>query len=206
VNIARRPESLRERVYEDIRQAIITGQLRPGDIVREPELGRQYGTSRTPVREALSLLAFRGFLTALPRLGYQISPIAMRDVQEAHHLRKLLEVEAVRLACGSITDQELASLERVMNSRTGEEAQVNNRVFHMIIARASGSERLARLIGELLDEMDRMQALDPHIATPSGPYEHEDLVAALRRRDGEAAQTAMAQHIDGALMRILQRF
>jgi DNA-binding GntR family transcriptional regulator len=206
MNIAEKPESLREHVYEDVRQAIISGQLKPGDIVREPDLGRQYGTSRTPVREALSLLAFQGFLTVLPRVGYQIASVSMRDVQEAHHLRKLLELEAVRLACERITEPELDSLSEVMSSQTGQEALFNNRIFHMIIARASGSERLARLIEQLLDDMDRMQALDPHIATPSGPYEHADLVAALRRRDVDAALSAMEQHVDGARVRILERF
>jgi DNA-binding GntR family transcriptional regulator len=93
-----------------------------------------------------------------------------------------------------------------MSSRTGDEALTDNRIFHMTIARASGSGRLAKLIAQLLDEMDRMQALDPHIATPSGPYEHADLIAALRRGDVEVAQAAMAEHVDGALARILARF
>lgn len=206
MNVAEVPELLRERVYGDVRQAIISGELKPGDIIREPDLGRQYGTSRTPVREALSLLAFQGLLTALPRIGYQISSITMRDVQEAHHLRKLLEVEAIRLASESITDQELDELQKVMSSRTAAEALANNHAFHAIIARASRSERLARLIEQLLDDMDRMQALDPHIATPSGPYEHAAMVAALRRHDADAAQAAMAQHVDGARQRILGRF
>jgi DNA-binding GntR family transcriptional regulator len=130
----------------------------------------------------------------------------MRDVQELHHLRKLLEVEAARLACGRITPEDLAELERVMTSRSGDQALDENRVFHMTIARASGSARLANLISNLLDEMNRIQALDPHIATPSGPYEHADLVEALRRGDVEAAQRAMADHVDGAMARILECF
>ncbi len=206
MEVAAKPETLRDRVYADVRQAILTGQLRPGDIIREPELGRQYGTSRTPVREALFMLSFQGFLTTLPRTGYQVTPISVRDVQETHHLRRLLEAEAVRLACERISPAELDELEMVMSSRTGDEALNNNHAFHMIIALASRSERLAHLIAQLLDEMDRMQALDPHIATPSGPYEHADLVAALRRGDVEAAQTAMTQHVDGAMARILAHF
>jgi DNA-binding GntR family transcriptional regulator len=204
--IADRQQSMRDRVYEEVRRAIITGQLRPGEIIREADLGRRYGMSRTPVREALCMLSFRGLLSALPRTGYLVNAVSLRDVQEMHHLRKLLEVEAARLACGRITPEDLAELERVMTSRSGDQALDENRVFHMTIARASGSARLANLISNLLDEMNRIQALDPHIATPSGPYEHADLVEALRRGDVEAAQRAMADHVDGAMARILECF
>ncbi len=202
--VASKGALLREQVYEGVKEAIVSGALKPGDILNEGRLAEEYGISKTPVREALCLLSFLGLLNPLPRTGYVISPVTVHDIQEAYQLRMLLELEAVGLAVERITDQELVELEKAMDSPTGPEMRLANHEFHMRIARASGNARLARLTGQLLDEMDRMLYMDPHISAPTGPYEHADLMKALRCRDKTAAQEAMRRHVDGARARLLQ--
>lgn len=204
VSSANRQVLLREQVYEGVKDAIVSGALRPGDIINEAQLAKDYGISRTPVREALCLLSFQGLLQPLPRTGYIVSPLTVRDIQEAYHLRLLLEVEAIGLAVERITEEEIRQLERLADGRTGPEMRIVNREFHSLIADASGSGRLARLIRQLLDEMDRMLYLDPHISAPTGPYEHTDMVDALRRRDKKTAQQAMRRHIEEGRARLLQ--
>lgn len=200
------PVLLRDQVYNEVKRAIITGDLKPGKIIKEGELAKTYGISKTPVREALCMLVFEKLIQPLPRIGYMVTSITVRDVRETHHLRQLLEVEAVGLAAEHITREEIEALKKVMVSHTGEEAPTLNREFHMIIARASGNSRLADLIHQLLDEMDRIFALDPHIYAPNGPYEHPDIVMALERRDAKAAREIMNKHVTEAQSRILQRF
>jgi len=195
---------LRERVYDGVRDALVSGKLKAGDIINEGQLATEYGISKTPVREALCLLSFLGLLSPLPRTGYIVSPITVRDVQEAYQLRTLLEVEAVRLAVDRISDEEIDRLEKLMDGQTAAEMRAANNEFHAMIARASGNRRLARLTEQVLDEMDRMLYMDPHISAPTGPYEHEEIVQALRDRDKDRAEEAVRRHIEKARARLLE--
>jgi DNA-binding GntR family transcriptional regulator len=198
--------SKKNDVYAALRKSIIVGEVRQNEIVNEAELAARYGVSRTPVREALLLLVADGLLTALPRAGYLVTPIMIQDVQEAFHLRELLEVEAVRLAAACISPADLDILEK---TKIGIPASLNpqfNREFHLVIARASGSGRLARLIDQLLDEMERILVYDPFISGPHTPEEHQRILDGLRCGDAEAAQTAMFTHLRAVKGRVLARF
>ena len=89
--------TLRRELYDDIRRDIVGGTFRPGDLLRERELAAKYGVSKTPVREALSLLAQEEMVKAVPRAGYMVTQLTMRDVQEVYHLRLTMEPMAARL-------------------------------------------------------------------------------------------------------------
>lgn len=206
ISHGRGKNSLRDEVYGAIRENIINGSFGPGDLLKERELAEIYGMSKTPVREALSLLQQENLVEAIPRAGYMVTHITMRDVQEAYHLRLVLEIEAIRLATERITEEEIKALEERADASSGDEMHVSNREFHIIIARASGNSRLADLIEQLLDEMDRMMALDPHIFAPTGPYEHSTIVGALKNGDAGLAQEAMRKHVEEACRRVLERF
>ncbi len=196
----------KSEVYAITKKAIIAGELTPGSIINENDLASQFGVSRTPVREALLMLGLEGLVESLPRAGYRITQITIRDVQEAFHLREILEVDAIRLAAARITERDLAILEE---KKQGIPPEINpgyNRDFHLTIARASGNMRLARLVEQLLDEMERMIIYDPQIAGPAVPDEHEAIIEGLRHRDPQAAQEAMRHHICAVKERVLQRF
>lgn len=198
--------SKKHEVYLALRKSIIANEVKQNEIVNEVELAQRFGVSRTPVREALLLLVADGLLTALPRAGYLVTPITIQDVQEAFHLRELLEVEAVRLASARITPADLEILEK---TKIGIPASLNpqfNREFHLVIARASGSARLANLIDQLLDEMERILGYDPFISSPHTPEEHQRILDALRCGDAEAAQIAVFSHLQAVKSRVLERF
>jgi len=198
--------SKKSDVYYAVRKAIISGVIKQGEIINEGELAREYGVSRTPVREALLTLVADGLLTSLPRAGYMVTPITVRDVQEAFHLREILESEAVRLAALQISPEQIDELEA---RKMGIPPHLNpayNREFHHIIACASGNNRLARLIDQLLDEMERILVYDPFIDNPHDPAEHQNIINALRARDPAAAQEAMCAHIRLVKTRVLERF
>lgn len=198
--------SKKVEVYGCIRADIISGTLKQGEIINEGMLAQKYGVSRTPTREALLTLVAEGLLSSLPRAGYMVTPITIRDVQEAFHLREILELEAARLAAHQITLEQLQVLEA---KKMGVPTYLNpqfNREFHFTIALASGNLRLARLIDQLLDDMERMLVYDPHISQPHDPAEHQHIIDALRAGDAAAAQEAMCAHLRMVKSRVLARF
>lgn len=204
--VANGEHSKKSEIYYAIRQAIISGEVQPGEILNEGTLGAQYGVSRTPVREALLMLTFEGLVSALPRAGYMVTHITVRDVHEAFHLREVLELEATRLAAQRITEEELDGLEAY---KMGVPAELNpgyNKQFHAIIAGASGNRRLTELILQLIDEMERMLIYDPALIGPHSPDEHDAIITALRNHNPEEAIAAMKRHIDAVKARVLQRF
>jgi DNA-binding GntR family transcriptional regulator len=191
-----RKTSLRQKVYEALRQEIRKGALLPGDLLRERELADVYGVSKTPVREALSLLEQENLVKAIPRAGYIVTQLTFRDLQEVHQLRMTLESMAARLAAKNITDEELEELERLTGASDPDEAIVFNHQFHLAVARASGNSRLAKMIESLLDDMDRWAAIQMPSFSQSGlasPHQRE--FDALKTRDPDVAEKAMREHI-----------
>jgi DNA-binding GntR family transcriptional regulator len=199
-------QSKKTEIYETLKHNIVTQVLRPGTILNEGVLAKQYGVSRTPIREALLMLAVENMVNPLPRAGYLVTELTIRDVQESFHLRELLECEAARLAASRIDEQ---TVEYLSAREMGVPPYVTemNRDFHLTIARTSGSMRLYRLIEQSLDEMERMLIRDPYMSEPPQTYSgHREIVEALRRRDAEGAKEAMSRHLLNAKMRVLERF
>ncbi len=203
----------KEQVYERIRQAIIAGELRPGEILNEAEIAAQFESGKTPTREALLLLTHEGFLESRPRLGYIVSKPSMQDILETFHLRLLLEVEAIGLAVERLTPEDLSRLEE--NIRQEEAlaaasaptdkaaASALNREFHLTLARRCGNSRLAALIQHQIDDMERMLVDDPYLIDPA---QHKKILLALKARDRQQAQEAMRQHIEETRLRLVNRY
>lgn len=189
--------SLKQEVYDGIRRDILNGTFVPGDLLRERELAAKYGVSKTPVREALSLLEQDELLRAIPRAGYMVTQLTLRDLQEVHQLRLTLEAMAARLAAQRITDEELEELERLTSTSDPEEARLFNRRFHSIVAQASGNSRLAKMIEQLLDDTDRWAALEVAGLTPAVLLiGHQAELEALRTRNPDTAEAAMREHVE----------
>jgi DNA-binding GntR family transcriptional regulator len=204
----------KDHVYGLIKHAIIAGDLEAGDIFSIDELSQRFKSGKTPVREALIVLTQEGLVDPIPRSGYMVAPITIRDVLEIFHLRTVLEVEAIGLAVDRITEDQLAGLrdsldqeaalsQAARGSETGQRAYELNREFHLSIAQASGNSRLVRLIGQHLDEMERILARDPYIIEPR---DHVGIIETLEKRDKAAAQTAMRQHLEETKARLMDRF
>ena len=204
----------KDRVYSLIKNAIISGDLEAGQIFSIDELSQRFKSGKTPTREALIVLTHEGLIDPIPRSGYMVTPITIRDVLEIFHLRTILEVEAIGLAVDRFTEDHLAALRRSLTeeaalSRTvrGTEsyrrAYELNKEFHLAIAQASGNSRLMRLIDQHIDEMERILARDPYIVEPQ---QHAGIVESLEKRDKAAAQSTMRQHLEETKVRLMARF
>ncbi|MCK4821566.1 GntR family transcriptional regulator [bacterium] len=202
-------------IYQSIRRAIVTLELEPGDIFNEADLSKQHNVSKTPVREALIMLAHEGFVEAIPRIGYRVTSVSMQDVLEAFHLRILLEVEAAGLAANRISDDEITTLkENVYRESQFSQESINydtywklhklNQEFHYSLAMASRNSRLANLIKQLIDEMERVLSFDPNLRNDF--KDHNTIVDALEQRNKTKAEKAMKKHIEATRTRILDRF
>jgi len=189
--------SLKQEMYDCIRRDILGGSFLPGDLLREKELAARYGVSKTPVREALSLLAQEEMVKAVPRAGYMVKQLTLRDLQEVHQLRITLESMAARLAAENITDEELSKLEGLTATSDPDEALLFNHRFHSVVARASGNSRLAKMIEQLLDDTDRWAALEVVRLTPAVLLiGHQAELEALRTRNPDTAEAAMREHVE----------
>ena len=103
--------TLREKILEHIRDAIISGSLKAGSRVSEPELAERYGISRTPIREAFRQLESEGYLTVIPRRGAVVSEFSQKDVEDFYAIKSILEGYAARQACNKLTGKELDKLQ-----------------------------------------------------------------------------------------------
>lgn len=208
LRLAKAPvQRLTDTAYQAIKQDILVCDLAPGVEVTERELGGRYGLGKAPLREALIRLRHEGLLQSIPRSGYRITPVTIQDVQDIFALRLLLEPAAARQAAGHIDERLLKELNELCRAgytpgdRASESAFLRaNRQFHVAIADASGNRRLARMLGQLLEETERLFHLGLAVRdrTEEMKHEHEALVAALVSGDADAAEHATIEQINTA--------
>lgn len=197
-------KSLGRAAYEAIKRDVVRCRLVPGAELTEGELATRYGFGKAPVRDALARLAQEGLVRVLPRRGYVVAPINVKDVQDIFALRLVLETEAVRLAAGRVDGPQLRRLDEVCRAgydpddpeSAADFLRVNTE-FHVTIARASGNDRMADILAQLLCEMERIFQVGLRLRNRSEEmaHEHRDLVDALLEGDGEAAARIDATQI-----------
>ena len=190
-----RQVSLTDQVVVAIREDVLSGQIKPGAILNEMDLAGRFGVSKTPVREALTLLEHEGLVQTLPRVGSLVTPITVQYVHDFFDLRIILESAAAEVAASKITDEQVDQLSALTPDLSSPDANIVMRLernieFHVAIAQVSGNERLVALIRKLLQEMQRV------IAAGYLPEEHERVLLAIRERDPKRAVGAMREHIE----------
>lgn len=195
--------SLRDMAYDDIRDAILSGALAPGQRVKERDVAEQMGISTTPVKEALRRLEQEGLVVSQPRRGAVVSTLVQIPVGEIQELRGLLEAMAARLAATRMTDAELARLASIVDEMTRltmEMTEPQTRlehvsVFHKLIRDGSRNAFIARFVETLnpFERVHRPEYLDPDEAQRI-LREHQAIAAALAARDAAAAERLMADH------------
>jgi DNA-binding GntR family transcriptional regulator len=191
-----RHQTLREKILETIRDAILKGSLIPGEKVAEPELAERFGISRTPIREAFRQLESEGYLTVIPRKGAVVTSLSERDVQEFYSIKSILEGYAAHMAAERLSERDLDRLEAI-NERLGQLARegdvktffrVHNE-FHELFIRAAGNEKLLELINQLMMKFNRLRMAS--LSLPGrmeiSVQEHRKIIEAFRERDGEKA-------------------
>jgi len=199
-------------VYRTLKHDLITGRIQPGGFLHEIKIAGRFRVSKSPVRDALSVLRAEGYVDVVPRRGYIATQVSLREFHEVFGLRALLESEAAALAAGregpSLAGR-LADLEaegRTAKDEDRPEAYVEiNRRFHLAIADAAGHALLARWIEQLLDRAERIIWLGVARRMTSDDIYHEtdELIEAIRRGKSDGARRAMSVHIDNMRRRLL---
>jgi DNA-binding GntR family transcriptional regulator len=203
--------TLTERAQETIKRKIISLALPPGAPFTEAQLARELGLSKTPVREALARLEQEGLVEILPRSGYRVAPVTLQDARDLLAVRTLLETEAAGLAASRMSvGRELKRLNELCRvSYDARDASSITRFlqanteFHATVAEAGGNRRLAVMLCDVLDQLERLFHLGIAL-TSSGEqmvHEHQDVVRAIMAGDVAAARaSAEAQTRASAVM------
>lgn len=195
------------RAYQAIREAILTGRYGPGARLVEEDLAQECGVSRTPVRDALRVLASELYVTSVPNHGTFVTEWSPDDIETIFELRALLEGYGARRAAERATPAQLAKLDeqasiidQALDRREGPDLDTfmgANRRFHAIVMEAAQSERLALMVHRLVQP--------PVVARTAQRYRrwdiersnahHHEIIEAFRARDGQWAQAVMTAHI-----------
>ena len=201
---ANRPEAMRKRVYEYLRNEIAGGSLLPGTRLVETELGAAAGVSRTPIREALHLLEREGLVESSARVGYRVRTIQWEEVEEICEIRTVNEILAAQWAAKRLGDAELALLET--NVAASEAAIATNSIgriaeldaeFHESMAWVSGSDRLSEICQNLRRHMVlfRMETFrDPNLARLAVTG-HRRVLECVKAGDAEEIADAVRAHL-----------
>lgn len=199
--------------YRTIKDDIIACALQPGEEISEAVLVARYGMSKAPIRSALMRLRQEGLIISRGRQGNMVSPITLRDVQEIFQLRLVLEVVVIRLAAGKVDAQKIHKLNKAVHAgytpgnAKSEAAYLRaNREFHQYVAQASGNQRLATLVVDLMEQHERIVHLG--LALQSRKHEflhyHDDLVHALIEGDAERAAQLTEKALRGGQKKVVE--
>jgi DNA-binding GntR family transcriptional regulator len=205
--------SLTEQIYLKIKDMIVYGKLKSGELLTVGEIADQFNISRTPVREAFSTLKHDGLLDVFPHKGYLVNRIDLKDLENLFAVRVLLEGGAAELAALNASKEMIGQLEQLAMVQFNEHNETDeiffmktNFNFHTFVAKASKNERLANLIAHNLNLMQRVLYLDlKNFSLISMQQEHMKLVDLIRQRDSVGAKNFMIEHVEDSRMRIFSK-
>lgn len=201
--------TLRDDVYEAIRQRLLEGVLKSGTFLRETELGDAMGVSRTPVREALGRLASEGFLVRIPHRGFRVPQRSMVELMHLYAVLQVLEVLAGELAFPHLGEAELESMEEanrafsqaLERNDTATAVRMNER-YHQVVSDRCGNPVLRELLEEFRGQIRRLEFVDFAHALEEVSNgirrrwirQHQDMIDAVRRGDFEGAKRILYEN------------
>ncbi|AEV66793.1 GntR family transcriptional regulator [Acetivibrio clariflavus] len=196
---------LREVIFDTLREAIITGELKPGERLMEVKLAEKMGVSRTPVREAIRMLELEGLVDMLPRKGAHVAELSVKDIMDVLEVRAAMDSLATRLAAERITDDEIKELRQIQAQfinyveKNNLQGSIKKDVeFHELIYRASRNDRLLQIANNLREQVQRFRVI--YLKDYSSPKnlikEHEDICDAIAARNLDMAQEYAQIHIN----------
>ncbi|AEF55914.1 GntR family transcriptional regulator [Marinomonas posidonica] len=208
--------TLSEDIAQHLINAIVAGDIEQGSKISEPELAKQYGISRGPLREAIVKLEGLGLVTRTANVGARVIELNTRDMLDTFAMREALEGMAARLAASNMAQAEVNDLYQLLdkhqafldaNQDEHYAQQGGNEDFHLRIIQASGNGKLIRLLSHELYAVIRMyrrhtadQRSDPRQAL----REHKAILDAIANQEGDLAELLMRRHISRA-SRLLQQ-
>jgi len=199
--------SLRARIYNQLKNAILNGVYKPGDSLIEMKVAKEMGVSRTPVREAIRQLELEGLVTSIPNKGVVVEGISEKDIEDIYTIRKMMEGLAARWAAEKISDEELKELKDVLDlmefytekQELDKVSEMDTR-FHDIIFRASKSRPLEYMLTNFHHLIQRARLVSTKTSGRAlmSFEEHHKVYEALKKHDPDEAEKAMIQHISRA--------
>lgn len=196
---------LRDVVFNTLREAILKGELKPGERLMELQLASKLGVSRTPIREAIRMLEQEGLAVTIPRKGAEVAKMTEKDMEDVLQVRDALDELAASIACEQITAEELEELRRTMrefeeSTKTGDVkriAEVDVK-FHDIIYKATRNPKLENILNNLREQMYRyrVEYLKDEKNFPTLIKEHSEIVDGLTQKNKEQVITAMHKHVE----------
>lgn len=197
------------RVYRLVREWLITAQLPPGDFVSDALLAEKCKTSRTPVREACSRLAQDKWLALIPRKGYLVKPISVREIVELYEFRKLLECFSAEKLARSATPEQVTELKNIVADEGNGCADLHkilvaNEAFHLRLAEMVGNQRVLDQLRLALGYVRRLDTLCTQKIP--GWIGHRAIIRAIEQHKPAEARKGMAEHIDLALEKMIRLF
>ena len=204
---------LRDVVFNNIKDGILTGRLRPGERLLENQLAEELRVSRTPIREALRMLEIENLVDLIPRKGAQVKKMSEKDIKDVLEIRKVLEELASGIAAENITKQEIAELKKLHRDfveafeRGDREAVLEaDTKFHDVIFNTTKNDKLIQIISNISIQIYRYRIaylkLLTNISVPN--QQHLDLIKAFERRDAKKAREVSGEHIEDQAQEILK--
>jgi len=200
------PRALYEEVAELLRQRIFNRELAPGSWIDELKLAEEYGISRTPLREALKVLATEGLVTMKVRRGAYVTEVSERDLADVYHLLALLESDAAGVVATQASEAQLRELQSLHNEL--EKALSNrerffeiNEAFHMRLLEIANNRWRDQMVADLrkVMKLNRHNSLLKSGRIEESLAEHRAIMAALSARDGDASAQRMREHFRNGL-------
>ena len=205
---------LRDVVFQTLRQAILKGELQPGERLMEIKLAERLGVSRTPIREAIRKLELEGLVVMIPRKGAAVANITEKDTKDVLEVRRTLEMFAVEVACDRITPEQLEQLKEAAKAFEASNGSMDliriaetDMHFHEIIYEATHNERLVQMLNNLRENMYRYRIeylKDPNYYN-SLVAEHQEILDAVENGDKERARVCMRDHIDNQQLAVISK-
>jgi DNA-binding GntR family transcriptional regulator len=197
----------KDRIYKELRRAIIMGHNKPGSRLNVKDIARRYNTSVTPIRDALQMLSHEGLVTIKPRSGYYVTALTLKQLRDLLDMRRILETAAIEKAVLRITPEQLEELRNIHAGYTGEDDDsyerytLENRKFHYLIAVASGNLVLADEVKKLHDRLARFMVVQKIGERQIRMHNH--IIEALEEHDFEKARQAIADEVNPSQEAIL---
>ena len=195
---------LRDVVFNTLREAILTGELEPGERLMEIKLAEKLGVSRTPIREAIRMLQIEGLVNITPRKGTVVAEISKDDLKNVLEVRKVLDKLAVELACMKITEEEILGLKEnlkefstaIKKKNPSEIAKIDV-AFHDIIYKSTRNTRLIQIMFNIREQMYiyRLVYIKDQDTRETVVRDHEKLIEAIVNKDVENAKNIIVGHI-----------
>ena len=203
---------LRDVVFNTLRQAILRGELKPGERLMEIQLANKLGVSRTPIREAIRKLELEGLVLMIPRKGAEVAEITEKSLRDVLEVRRALEELAVELVCEKITDEQIQDLKDAAEEfkeslKDGDITRIAEAAvkFHDVIYMATDNQKLIQLLNNLREQMYRyrveyLKRSDFHQQLID---EHEEIIETIESGQKDRAVQVVCQHVDNQVEAVM---